>query len=394
MAKIDPTIEQRIKEAASIVDVVSDYVQLKRSGAEFTGRCPFHDDRHTGSFMVSPKKNIATCFPCNETWNPVDFVMKIENLDYPDALRWLGKKYCIEVEGAERFNVKPNNPRPLPPPERPKEKRYWPISWVTRFKADDSDTFVSWVKSIPWREEQRNRVEQVLNNYGVGHSRFTDDYGTQHDFTIFWMIDHEARLCNGHLMKYQCDGHRVKDKNLYPTTWIHARMKRAAKNPFDEATQEPAYCLFGQHMLNLAPDATINIVESEKAAIIMAIAYGSAQQNLWMACTGLSNLTNSRHLLAPLIEQGRRIVLYPDRDGVETWHQAAREIDYGRLTVNDTIVTKWWTEADGQKAGPDDIILRIISTTHNTSSNDRLLRMCEENPALDKLIKHFNLKEI
>ena len=102
--RIDKATEDKIKEAASIVDVVGDYVQLKRAGAEYTGRCPFHADRHTGSFMVSPKKNIATCFPCDETWNPVDFVMKMENLDYPDALRWLAKKYHIEIKERDASN--------------------------------------------------------------------------------------------------------------------------------------------------------------------------------------------------------------------------------------------------------------------------------------------------
>lgn len=393
MARIDEATELRIKDAAGIMDVVGDFVDLKKSGVEYTGRCPFHDDRHSGSFMVSPKKNIAHCFPCAKTWTPVGFVMEAEHLDYPDALRWLARKYGIDVEGAERFTAKPSKPRPPQPPEEPKVKRYWPIGWVPRFKADDSDTFVAWIKSLAWSDEQRSRVDQVLTNYGVGHSRFRDDGGTQHDFTIFWQIDHEARLCNGHLMKYHVDGHRMKDKNMYPTTWIHARMKRAKVNPFDEDKQEAVYCLFGQHMLSLAPEATINIVESEKAAIIMAIAYGSARKNLWMACTGLGNLTNSHHLLKPLIEQGRRIVLYPDHDGIEAWRKSAREIAYARLSINDTIVTKWWTEADGQKAGPDDIILRIIQSKKDMSSNDRLRLMRDKNPALDRLITEFNLKQ-
>ncbi len=94
---IDNFKAQDIKDAANIVDVVSDFVQLKRSGSEYTGRCPFHEDRHTGSFMVSPKKNIATCFPCGKTWDPIGFVQEITGLSYPDALRYLAEKYGIST---------------------------------------------------------------------------------------------------------------------------------------------------------------------------------------------------------------------------------------------------------------------------------------------------------
>lgn len=407
--RIDKATEDKIKEAASIVDVVGDYVQLKRAGAEYTGRCPFHADRHTGSFMVSPKKNIATCFPCDETWKPVDFVMKMENLDYPDAMRWLAQKYGIFIDDAPKFkDVRRSTPRPPQPPPPPLTKRYWPLEWVRAYRADETDAFVRWLYTLPWDAAQRARLPKVLQHYGVGHSHFTTSNRegtlTEHDFTIFWQCDEQARLHNGHLMKYHPEGHpkfgrRIKDdEDPYSTTWIHARMKRAKTNPFNPDTDEASYCLFGQHLMAACPDATINIVESEKTAIIMATAYGGSLLNLWMACYGIGNLTNANWLLQPLIDQGKRIVLYPDHDGVEKWKKAAREINYERLQVNTDPVLKWWTPEDGEKADIADIILRFLRDGRREDMAKRdprqqlLDQWQREYPAFDTLADRFNLQ--
>lgn len=87
-------------DAANIVDVVSDFVTLKRAGANLKGLCPFHDDR-TPSFMVSPSKNLCKCFACGVGGRPVDFIMRHENMTYPEALRYLAKKYGIPVQEKE-----------------------------------------------------------------------------------------------------------------------------------------------------------------------------------------------------------------------------------------------------------------------------------------------------
>lgn len=97
---IDRITTDKIKEAAQIVDVVSDFVTLKKSGANYKGLCPFHDDR-TPSFMVSPAKNYCKCFACGKGGNPIGFIMEHEQLSYPDALRYLARKYGIQVEERE-----------------------------------------------------------------------------------------------------------------------------------------------------------------------------------------------------------------------------------------------------------------------------------------------------
>lgn len=97
---IDRITTDKIMEAAQIVDVVSDFVTLKKSGANYKGLCPFHDDR-TPSFIVSPAKNYCKCFACGKGGNPVGFIMEHEQLSYPDALRYLARKYGIQIEEKE-----------------------------------------------------------------------------------------------------------------------------------------------------------------------------------------------------------------------------------------------------------------------------------------------------
>ena len=98
---IDRTTIDRIFDAARIIDVVSEFVTLKRRGANYIGCCPFHNER-TPSFIVSPVKNIYKCFGCGKAGNSVTFIMDHEQLGYPDALRYLAKKYGIPVEEKER----------------------------------------------------------------------------------------------------------------------------------------------------------------------------------------------------------------------------------------------------------------------------------------------------
>lgn len=87
----------RIVDAANIVDVVSDYVTLRRAGASYKGLCPFHDDK-TPSFSVSPARGLCKCFSCGKGGNSVHFIMEMEQMGYLEALRHLAKKYGIPVE--------------------------------------------------------------------------------------------------------------------------------------------------------------------------------------------------------------------------------------------------------------------------------------------------------
>ena len=97
---IDRETQQRIKDAANIVEVVGDYVKLTRRGANYMGLCPFHNER-TPSFSVSPRKNFCHCFSCKKGGSPVNFLMEKEGIGYTEALLMLAKKYNIPVQERE-----------------------------------------------------------------------------------------------------------------------------------------------------------------------------------------------------------------------------------------------------------------------------------------------------
>ncbi|MBQ2045672.1 MAG: DNA primase [Muribaculaceae bacterium] len=100
MRRIDRETVQKILDTADIVDVVSDFVSLKRRGANYIGLCPFHNER-TPSFSVSKSKGICKCFSCGKGGSPVNFLMELEQMSYHDALRYLAKKYHIEIKEHE-----------------------------------------------------------------------------------------------------------------------------------------------------------------------------------------------------------------------------------------------------------------------------------------------------
>jgi len=93
---IDRQTIERILDAAQIVDVIQEFVPLKKRGVNYLGLCPFHNEK-TPSFTVSPSKEIFKCFGCGKVGNSVNFIMEHEHLSYPEALKYLARKYHIEV---------------------------------------------------------------------------------------------------------------------------------------------------------------------------------------------------------------------------------------------------------------------------------------------------------
>lgn len=374
MARIDEFTVQKIKDAANIVEIVEDFLTLKKKGVNYQCLCPFHDDRHLGSFVVRPPSasvggNTYRCFSCDAKGGPIEFLMNYKGLKYHDALLYIAQKYGIYIENNDKVfeNVKPAKPKDIREMEENLPKRTWPTEWIGYYKNLDNDNFANWLRSQPWDACQRARMEKVFNEYHVGHvwfeSKRVGEEPQRHEFTMWWMLDENNVLHNCHLMKYKADGHRDKTTE-YNQTWLHARMKYAhGSNFFDENKERPGYCLFGQHLLNAYPKATVNIVESEKTAVIMATAYGNNASQVWMACAGMQNLKRER--LQPLIDQGRKIQLFPDRDGINKWLSKASEIGYQYMMLNTTAVKEWWQTQDGDKADIADVVMRIINDGQN-----------------------------
>lgn len=377
MSKIDDLTIRRIKEAADIVDVVSDFVTLKKRGVRYLGLCPFHDDKHLGSFVVYPKGNVFKCFKCDAKGGPVEFIMKHENLTFPDAIRWLGKKYSIETDMTD-FNY---TPPPLRPKPAPLPMLALPMAMVeSREPGREQNTLVNWLRTgIRWDVTQRRRIDEVLKAYHVGHAR--------QGHTIFWQIDNDGIVHTGKMMLYRPDGHRDREAR-YGFDWIHSALFRDKRLPqWDEDKQEAKPTLFGLHLLDrYGKLATVNIVESEKTALIMAIAYGNHTGQVWMACGGLEMLNRER--LKPIIEQHRRIVLYPDRDGIDRWRAKMENLRYDRMHLNAEPVLNWWREEDGPKADVADVVVRIINNAKPP------IEPLAEQPEVKNLMQRLDLKEV
>ena len=378
MPKIEQTAIDRIMAAARIEEVVADFLTLRKSGVRYLGLCPFHDDNHLGSFVVYPKGNCFRCFACDAKGGCVDFLMMHCKMSYPDAIRWLGRKYGIPTDNIP-VNFTPPPARPAPPPLPMLEL---PMEMVTARQHTGADQLCNWLRSLPWDSLQRRHIEPVIQEYRIGHS--------MHGHTIFWQIDDQQRVRTGKMMLYRPDGHRDRESK-WNFDYIHAALFRADNHPeYDADKQEMKQTLFGMHLIDAyGPDASVRIVESEKTAVFMAIAYGNNKNQVWMACGGAENLTRDR--LEPIISRGRRIILYPDRDAIERWQQKADQLHYGRLTIDTEPVLKWWIREDGPKADIADVLLRLLKD-HRGRQPQALVEVIEQNPVLQDLIDKFNLK--
>ena len=122
-----PTIA-RIMDSTKIEEVVSEFVTLKKRGINYVGLCPFHNDSHP-SFSVSPTRGICHCFTCGKGGNAVNFLMELEQMSYPDALRWLAKKYNIEIQEREMTNEEKQR-------ESERESMYIVNDWAAKYFQD------------------------------------------------------------------------------------------------------------------------------------------------------------------------------------------------------------------------------------------------------------------
>lgn len=384
---IDDKTIQRINDAVNIVDVIKDFEpNVRKVGTGYQCLCPFHPDKNMGSFTISPRKNMCYCFSCEKGGDAVYYLMEGQGMSYPDALRYLGHKYDIEVEGMEKFKDKPKSkPRDYQLQAQDLPVFVLPMSMYERStKGLYNDVLVRWIYQHHWDASQRGRIANVLSAYHIG----TATTKNNEQFTIFWYLDESGNLCTGKMIRYKYNGHRMKKEDgvKNATDWIHAWLFRSDASPqYDREKNDWKRTYFGMHMIDMVPDATINIVESEKTAVIMAIAYGNPQRDLWIACGSKTNLT--REKLKPLIDRQRDIVLYPDRDGVEAWKDTAEAIGYDRLRVNDEPVTSWWRPEDGEKADIADVVLRM------TDKGRPLLSIGDESK-IKMLIDRLDLEEV
>jgi hypothetical protein len=186
---------------------------------------------------------------------------------------------------------------------------------------------------------------------------------------VFWQIDHTGIPRAAKLMRYETNGHRYKEKKgeKNSTGWLYNQDGyRDICKPSEHTILKP---LFGAHLLKRYPQARVNIVESEKTALVMANFYGNPDKNLWLACGGLKFL--SIEAMQPLIDQKREVWLWPDKDGLDEWVKLRDKLGYDGIKIYETFLRDWWKEEDGPKADCADITIRMMSRPETATRNEQ-----------------------
>ena len=215
---IDRETIDRIYAAADIVDVISDYVTLKRKGVNYQACCPFHNEK-TPSFVVSPSKGVFKCFGCGKGGNAVTFVMEHENVTYPEALKIVAKKYGIEVKEKEMTeeDIRRNDNR---------ESMFTLNSWAADYFADylhQSDEGMS--VGMTYFRQKRGFTDATIKKFGLGFCPSKGDKMTQDALAAGYK--EEFLLSTGLSIKRESDGRvydRFRERVMFPVHNISGRI--------------------------------------------------------------------------------------------------------------------------------------------------------------------------
>lgn len=159
---IDRETIERIMSAADIVDVVKEFVTLRKAGVNYKGLCPFHNEK-TPSFVVSPSKQLCKCFSCGKGGNVVHFVMEHEQMNYPEALRWLAKKYGIEIKEKELTDEERKS-------QSVRESMFVLNEWANKYFEDILHNHVDGVAIGMSYFRQRGLRNDIIRKFHLGYS--------------------------------------------------------------------------------------------------------------------------------------------------------------------------------------------------------------------------------
>ena len=215
---IDRDTIDRIYAAADIVEVINDYVTLKRKGVNYQACCPFHNEK-TPSFVVSPSKGLYKCFGCGKGGNAVSFVMEHENITYPEALKIVAKKYGIEVkekEETEEDKIRQNN----------RESMFMLNSWASDYFVNtlhNSDEGIS--IGLSYFRQARGFSESTIKKFGLGFCPSGGDKMTQDALRAGYK--EEFLLSTGLSIKREEDGRvydRFRERVIFPVHNVSGRI--------------------------------------------------------------------------------------------------------------------------------------------------------------------------
>lgn len=215
---IDRDTIDRIYAAADIVEVINDYVTLKKKGVNYQACCPFHNEK-TPSFVVSPSKGLYKCFGCGKGGNAVSFVKEHENITYPEALKIVAKKYGIEVkerEETEEDKIRNNN----------RESMFMLNSWASDYFVNtlhNTDEGVS--IGLSYFRQQRGFSEATIRKFGLGFCPSGGDKMTQDALRAGYK--EEFLLSTGLSLKSERDNSlfdRFRERVMFPVHNVSGRI--------------------------------------------------------------------------------------------------------------------------------------------------------------------------
>ncbi len=215
---IDRATIDRIYAAANIVDIVGDYVTLKKKGVNYQACCPFHNEK-TPSFVVSPSKGVFKCFGCGKGGNAVTFIMEHESVSYPEALRMVAKRYGIEVEerAMTEEDVRRNNDR-----ESMFALNGWAAEYFAKYLTGNPEG-----KSVgmSYFAQKRGFSEATIRKFGLGFCSARGDALTQAALAAGYK--EEFLVSTGLAIKRESDGRlydRFRDRVMFPVHNISGRV--------------------------------------------------------------------------------------------------------------------------------------------------------------------------
>ncbi len=215
---IDRDTIDRIYASADIVEVINDYVTLKKKGVNYQACCPFHNEK-TPSFVVSPSKGLYKCFGCGKGGNAVSFVMEHENITYPEALKIVAKKYGIEVkekEESEEDKIRQNN----------RESMFMLNSWASNYFVNilhNTDEGIS--VGLSYFRQARGFSESTIRKFGLGFCPSGGDKMTQDALRAGYK--EEFLLSTGLTLKREEDGRiydRFRERVMFPVHNVSGRI--------------------------------------------------------------------------------------------------------------------------------------------------------------------------
>ena len=215
---IDRDTIDRIYAAADIVEVINDYVTLKRKGVNYQACCPFHNEK-TPSFVVSPSKGLYKCFGCGKGGNAVSFVMEHENISFPEALKIVAKKYGIEIQEREQTDedIRRNNNR---------ESMFTLNSWAADYFTNtlhNTDEGIS--VGLSYFRQARGFSESTIRKFGLGFCPSGGDKMTQDALRAGYK--EEFLLSTGLSIKREEDGRiydRFRERVMFPVHNVSGRI--------------------------------------------------------------------------------------------------------------------------------------------------------------------------